>query len=461
LKGVLFSALDAAQKLGARYVDIRSQCFDVAAIAVVSGDVQESATYMESGLGARALAESSWGFASSTRIKERDAIKTAEFATRGAKIEDIANGADKKVDLAQVNTVEADIPLRAKIDPREIALEEKLNLVLALDRKIRRNPLIKSSIIRYQDRVVESFFCNTENSFVHQSGAYSSLSVKATARRGSTIRSYSKSFGATAGYEFYQNLDTDKIVDQIANTLRDSLDATTVKKGRYPVVLGNQMSGVFVHEAVGHLAEADFYDNKLSCFTGRMGEKVASETVSVVDDPSIENEYGSYKYDDEGVKGQKRRLIVDGVLLSLINNRETSAKLNMPPNGGFRAQSYRLYPLIRSSNTYIEPRDWDFDELISDIKLGIFVKDSSGGGADPSSGLYHFNAQQAALIERGEITKPLINVAVSGQILESLREIDGVGKDTVLNSGLCHKQGQYVPVCHGGPWVRLKRGLIN
>ena len=198
-----------------------------------------------------------------------------------------------------------------------------------------------------------------------------------------------------------------------------------------------------------------------SCFEGLMGEKIGSVLVTIKDDATIPGLFGGFVYDDEGVKTRTKVLIENGVLNDLILSRETAARLGMEPNGGARAESYHYRPIVRMSNTYIDRGDATLKDMLEGIKLGVYAKDSRGGQVNTSQGFFQFNAQEAYLIENGEITKPLRDVSLSGKTLDILKLIDMVGNDLTLgHPGICGK-GQSAPVGDGGPHIRISKCVVG
>lgn len=197
---------------------------------------------------------------------------------------------------------------------------------------------------------------------------------------------------------------------------------------------------------------------------GLLGETIAAPGVNVFDDPGIDGAFGSYPYDHEGVIAQRKEIIRDGVLVGFITDRESAHELGIPPNGGARAADHSSRPIVRMSNTMIGPGDRSYDEIFEDIKLGILAKGSRGGQVDTTKGTFQFNAQEAYLIERGEITQPLRDVSLSGDILTTLKHIDAMTREIHLGEpGFCGKGGelQIIPVGDGGPYVRFREIVIG
>jgi TldD protein len=226
-------------------------------------------------------------------------------------------------------------------------------------------------------------------------------------------------------------------------------------------IVDPDMTGVLVHEAFGHASEADLVLAGESILDGRMGEKLGADDVTIFDDPNMEGAFGSFPYDDEGVRGGRKVLMEDGVLTAFIHSRETAGRMGLEPNGAARSQDHSSRPLVRMSNTCMEAGDMSHEELFEGVKEGIYLKGTRGGEVDPAKGTFQFGAQEAFLVEDGEVTRPLRDVALMGSILETLLNVDGIGKDFCLASpGFCGK-GQTVPVCDGGPHVRFLDAVVG
>jgi len=208
-------------------------------------------------------------------------------------------------------------------------------------------------------------------------------------------------------------------------------------------VLGPNIVGVFVHEAFGHLAEADLTLSG-SVLSDKFGKKIASNVVTFYDDGTIPGAFGSFKYDDEGVPAQKTLLVKDGVVVGLMHNRETAHKLNAQPTGNARAEDFRFEPIIRMRNTFMEPKDYSFEELVEDIKLGYYLKNFRGGQAN-LNGVFQVGIQEAYEIVNGEVGAPVRNASMSGNTLETLLKVDAAGKDFELWPGRCERVKQ--PSC--------------
>jgi TldD protein len=191
----------------------------------------------------------------------------------------------------------------------------------------------------------------------------------------------------------------------------------------------------------------------------KLQKKIASKNVTFYDDGTIKDAFGSFKYDDEGVPSQKTLLVKNGTVVGLMHNRETAYKLNANPTGNARAENFRFEPIIRMRNTFMEPRDFSFEELIEDLKFGYYLKNFRGGQAN-LNGTFQVGFQEAYEIVNGEVGKPIRDASLSGNTLETLTKIDAVGEDFELWPGRCGK-GQIAFVCDGGPHVRVKEVVVG
>jgi TldD protein len=221
------------------------------------------------------------------------------------------------------------------------------------------------------------------------------------------------------------------------------------------------MAGTFAHEAIGHALEADLIINKNSTIT-RIGQHVGSEHVSITDDPTIPREFGSYPFDSEGVPASKTRLVERGRVNSFMHSRETAYKTRQKVTGNARSAGPTEFPLVRMSNTFFEPGDKSLEELLEGVKSGVYVRGFKGGVSDTDTGFFQFAAPHGNLIENGELGKPLRDITLLGNIIETLKKVDAAGKDLKTGfPGICGKADQSVPVGGGGPHIRIKEMLVG
>jgi TldD protein len=229
------------------------------------------------------------------------------------------------------------------------------------------------------------------------------------------------------------------------------------------VVLAPGWPGVMLHEAVGHGLEGDFNRKQTSAFAGLMGQRVAANGVTVVDDGTIAQRRGSLTVDDEGTPTSRTVLIENGILVGYMQDRQNARLMGMKPTGNGRRQSYAYAPMPRMTNTYMLAGDRDPDEIIASVKTGIFAKNFGGGQVDITSGKYVFNVTEAYRIEDGKLREPLKGAMLIGNGPTDLNRISMIGNDLELDPGIgtCGKNGQGVPVGVGQPTLRMDRITVG
>jgi TldD protein len=460
LEDEIDKAVDYIMKKGARYTDIQIEEIGETVIDLRDDTIREMSYGIERGIGVRVLYNNSWGFASANIDRVPKSKKTFEDAFKLAKI-----SAEKckreKIDLASVEVIRDNVKINAG-NPTDVGIEEKVGVVNDSYRAAKeQSNRIKSVIVVYSDGYAKCVFANTEGTFIVSELPAVYLSVRAISKLHGTIQEGRESIGAVAGFEFVEKEDPQIMGQRAADKAVRLLDAELPPAGRHSVVMDNELVGVFMHEALGHAAEADHVIAGESILENKLGERLASDFLSVADDPSIKDSFGYYKYDDEGVRAEKKRIIEKGVLKTYLHNRETAGKLNGMP-GNARAEGYAEMPIPRMSNIVVEPGEWTFREMVEDMKSGIYACGMKGGEVDTIRGEFQFSAEEAFLIENGNLSQRLKNVSLSGKTLDVLRGIDAVGKNVKRGSiGYCGKNDQLVPVSEYAPHLRAREILIG
>ncbi len=458
LKDILIKVADAAaQKFGAEYVEVRAQSLFKTMLTLKEGRVEAVKQGIENGSALRVLMNGAWGFASVGALDVEtltDAVSVACKMARAA-----SSRLKMPIELVETKAVEDRVLVKPRKDPSKIPIEDKINTTLAMNNTILGyDSRVKSCTIDYLDLTGTNYFINNEGTYIEQGKLYVWSRITATATEADVFTFSREEIGSTAGYEIF-DVETPEIVgERVAKRAVEQLRAKPPKGGTFPVVLGPNVVGVFVHEAFGHLAEADLTLSG-SVLLDKLGKKMASDVVTFYDDGTIRGAFGSFKHDDEGVPAQKTILVKDGVVVGLMHNRETAQKFNTKPTGNARAEDFRFEPIIRMRNTFMEPKDYSFEELIEDIKFGYYFKSFRGGQAN-LDGTFQVGIQEAYEIVNGEVGEPVCNASISGNTLETLFKVDAVGKDFELWPGRCGK-GQTAFICDGGPHIRVKEALVG
>ena len=319
----------------------------------------------------RALIRGGWGFTSFNSLEALPsrielAIKQAQLAGKG------------KSQLAPVEPVVDRVPAGIDKNPVEIPLADKKRLLDEYSDIIWQTPKLQTSVINYGDSHRKLIFISSPGSYIEQERADVTLRLMAIATDGNEVQQANLSLGSRGDFNSIKGLH--RQVAEMAQRSVELLSAPQVKGGEYTVILDPVLAGVFVHEAFGHLSESDFvYENERMRDIMTLGKEFGSAELNIVDSALVPRLRGSYKYDDEGVPASKTYLIREGKLVGRLHSRETAARMKEKATGNARAVSYRYPPIVRMTNTYIEPGVVAFDDMIADIKEGVYVKNWYGG----------------------------------------------------------------------------------
>ena len=401
----------------------------------------------------RALVRGGWGFTSFNSLDELSG--RMELAIRQARL---AGTGESR--LAPVAPVVDTVPTGIDSNPVDIPLKQKKQLLDEYNEIIWRTPKLQTSVIGYGDSIKKSIFLSSAGSYIEQERADVIFRLTAVATSGNEVQQANLSLGSRGDFGAIRHLHED--VAQTAKRAVELLSAPQIKGGEYTVVLDPVLAGVFVHEAFGHLSEADFvYENEKLRRIMTLGKKFGSKKLNIVDSAAEPGLRGSYRYDDEGVPASKTYLIREGKLVGRLHSRETAARMNEPPSGNARAVSYRYPPIVRMTNTYIEPGSISFDDMIADIKEGIYAKNWYGGTT--SMEMFTFSAGEAYMIRNGQIAELVRPVVLTGNVFTTLKNIDAIGNDLEMNQGGgCGKGEQSpLPVSNGSPHIRIRRCLVG
>lgn len=447
----LFEKVIAKTSSQVDYIDIRAGAGNATSILMKDSNVDEINTGMSLAATVRVLNNGAWGFAHTT-----DLSKLNEITDTAIKFSNSLKG---DVQLSETDIIKDKVAVYVKIPFNDISIEEKKDIMKQANDAALIDK-VNSTTVSYSDSEVDSIFLNSEGSEIQVKTSRVRMALNASATDGEIIQFGHGSLGGVKGFEAIAETDIEQFGRTIGEKAVRLLDAKPAPSGNFPVIADPELTGVLVHEALGHAVEGDLILQNDSILKDKMGCKIASDIVNIFDDASLKEGFGYYPYDVEGVKTAPNQLVKDGELVSLLNSRETASKLNMKSSGNARS-AISDQPIVRMSNTYLQPGDNTFEELIEDIPDGIYLKGSRGGQVDTGKGIFQFNAAEGYLIKDGEITTPLRDVSLSGNILETLKNIDAIGNDFKLSVGFCGKDGQTAPVGDGGPHTRILNSLVG
>lgn len=449
----------AIARSNADYTEVRIEREDRSQVDFQRDKLENIERSSEVGGIVRCLKNGGWGSAVFNDLKTLD-TRIAE-ATRAAGL--VATRRETPAELAPVPTVQEEKRVELARDFRDIPLKEKKalaegynNLLLAHDKRI------VSTRVRYTDSFREVTVANSEGTFIVQEIPDITLLVLAVASDGaSNIQQGFESIGEAAGFELL--LGREEEVRGAAQRAVDLIEARSVKGGQYTVILDPHLAGVFIHEAFGHFCEADFlYENPRLAKIMTLGKRFGGELLNVVDEGYIPGLRGNTPYDDEGVARKRTTLIRNGVLTGLLHSRETARAMGAEPTGNARAVSYAHPPIVRMTNTYIEPGADTFDDMLRGVDRGLYAVKAYGGQTVFEQ--FTFSAAYAYEIRNGEVGELVKDVVLTGNLFETLRAIDKIGNDLELHggSGGCGKGGQFpLPVTDGSPHIRAQNVTIG
>ncbi len=448
---------DALARSRADFTEIRLERTWTSAVSF-RGRRLESATASEDQGGfVRALLRGcGWGVAAFTSLDQlATMVARAGELSRALRLE-------RPIRLADVPPREADVILDLDGDVRGVPLAEKKRLLEAYNAEMLAvDDRIVDTLASYYDAVTEYWYVNSEGTVLHELRPDVTLSGSAVARRDGIIERGLESVGWRRGWASVQ--DRAAGFRQAATRAVALLDAPRVKGGTYPVVLDPELAGVFIHEAFGHLSEADFiYENPQAREMMTLGRRFGNAVLNAGDNGAAAGLRGTLPFDDEGTPTQDTVLIREGVLVGRLHSRETAAAMGERPTGNARATSFRHPPIVRMTNTYIGNGRGSFADLIKDIKLGVYACSAFGGQTLLEN--FSFTAAYGHMIRDGVVAELVKDVVIAGNLFQTLERIDHIAGDFRWNQmgGGCGKGGQFpLPVTEGAPHVRIEQALVG
>lgn len=445
---------DALKGAKADYIEIRVQEGSSTNINYVGKGLESISEGNGIGGSVRALIDGGWGFAAFNNVENlTDYVQAAVEQAR------LLGGGDAS--LAPIPVTTDHVTPKVGLDPRDISLDDKHDLCKKYNDIILSHRDIKTSNVRYTDSHGTTYFTSSEGSLIVQETIFCGITVLAMAKDGMNVQRAWESVGDLRGYN--NVLALEEKCEEISRKAIELLSAKPIEGGIYTVIADPRLCGVFAHEAFGHLSEGDFiYENERLKKIMQIGKRFGCDELSIVDDGTLAGEAGYNKYDSEGTPTQKTYLIKDGILTNRLHSRETAVKMHEKPTGNARAISYAAEPIVRMTNTYIEPRDWAFEKMLEDTPDGIYCIGSVGGMTNTE--MFTFSAAEAFRIRDGKLAERLRDVVLTGNVFQTLMDIDAIGNDMALFGGLggCGKGGQSpLRVSDGGPHIRIQNVVIG
>ena len=462
-------AVDYAGRLGAEYAEARFQRDLTESVILKNGSPEISARSISRGVGIRVLVKGSLGFSSTSNLT-RDSIRKAVRAAVS-----IARASSKLgggISMSEEKPSRAKVEVKPRIRFEAVDVDAKIEFLKEVDGYAVE--ACERLGVKLPSRLLEVGRWDTEKHLITSDGAdiyhriprvMAEYLITAHSPQHGAIQRFEE-LGESRGWEAVEAWRLPERLEHEAKAIsKVLLEGVEPPRDPVDVVIGSEIVGLACHESAGHPGEADRILGREAAQGGEsyvkpelLGTRIGSDVVTVVDDPTLRNSFGYYLYDDEGVEARERRLIENGVLKELLQNRETAAIFQVKSNGSARADSYDSEPIIRMANTYMKPGDHSLEELIEDVRDGVYIKSYQEWNIDDRRWNQRYVGVEAYRIKGGELCEPVRNPVLELTTRGFYSSIDAVGKDLKFSAGYCGKGDplQSVPVWFGGPSVRLR-----
>ena len=442
--------LKEAVKNGGDFADIYIERTQPAYIHLEDNKIEKVVSGIDSGAGLRVIFNGKTVYAYTNDLSDDSLLKLSD--TVRAAVKEKKDWPD--IDIRKKKPT---IDFRIIKRPDGIDTDKKVQIVKKAN-DIARG--IDSRIIQvmavYRDTLQNVTIGNTDGFLTEDERVYTTAMIQVVAADGKIIQTGQEPIGGLIGFELFDENPIEKVAETAAKRAVMMLKARPAPGGRMPVVLSADAGGTMIHEAIGHGLEADLAMQGLSVYSKKIGEMVASPVITVIDDATLPNKRGSFRFDDEGIEAQKTILVENGILKGYMYDRLWSMKEGVRSTGNGRRESYKYRPIPRMTNTLIAPGDSNPEDIIKSTQSGLFVKKMGGGQVNTVNGDFVFEVSEGYLIENGKIGEPVRGATLTGNGPEALKDIDIVGNDLGFSIGTCGKDGQGVPVADAQPTLRIK-----
>lgn len=447
--------LDAALSTGADFAEVFVEHSVFSILQTGERKVKQSSSGLDYGIGIRVFKDLFSAYAYTNVMERENLLKTAYKAAAAIK--------GKKQDL-KFDLVNAEIENKHKIKilSDSIKKTDKASLMHEIaEYAYQYSPDIIRADGMYLEKERQILVANSLGVWAEDKLNRSRYLLTTVARRDKSQNEAMSNFGGLYGWELFDGRDFKKFAEETAENAISQLDAEDCPSGKMDVIVGSGFGGVIFHEACGHGLEATAVAKNASVFAGKLGQKVASDLVTAYDDATIPNAWGSINIDDEGIVGQKKLLIENGILKGYMVDRFNGRRMGMEPNGCARRQSYKYAPTSRMSNTFIANGTSTLEEMIANTEYGLYAEKMAGGSVEPASGEFNFSVDRAFIIEKGKIKQQVKGAKLIGTGIEVLQNIDMVGQNLDLACGMCGSVSGRIPTTVGQPALRIKKITVG
>jgi TldD protein len=456
--------LREALKEGGEFSDLFFEQTHSAVIVCEEDRIEKVISGLDTGVGLRIFFGRKTFYGFTTEISKESLFNLARRISRSAK----EGGGEKNIGVIQApQAALSSRPISKSLypiakPPEGVSMEEKASVVKRGNDVARRlNPHVQQVKVLYRDFQQKLSILNSEGLFMEGERVGTVFSVQVVSSKGDVLQTGYEPVGGTMGFELFDLHPPEEVAEVAAKRSLLLLSARKAPTGRMAVVLSSEAGGTMIHEAIGHGLEADLAQQGLSVYSKKIGEKVASTLITVVDDPSLPQKRGSYAFDDEGVASRRTTLVEEGILKGYLYDRLTALEEGVESSGNGRRESYQHKPIPRMSNTMILPGKMNPEEIVRSVEKGLFVRKMGGGQVNTVNGDFIFEVNEGYLIEKGSVGEPVRGATLIGNGPQVLKEIDMVGSDLGFGIGTCGKDGQGVPVADAQPTLRIPELVVG
>jgi TldD protein len=456
--------LREALKEGGEFADLFFEQTHSAVIICEEDRIEKVISGLDIGVGLRIFFARKTFYGFTTEISKESLFNLARRISRSAK----ECGGEKSIGITHApQAALSSRPISKSLypiakPPDRISMEEKASVVMRANEMARRlNPHVQQVKVLYRDFQQKLTILNSEGLFIEGERVGTVFSVQVVSSKGDVLQTGYEPVGGTMGFEVFDLHPPEEVAEVATKRSLLLLSARKAPMGRMTVVLSSEAGGTMIHEAIGHGLEADLAQQGLSVYSKKIGEKVASSLITVVDDPTLPQKRGSYAFDDEGVASRRTTLVEEGILKGYLYDRLTALEEGVASSGNGRRESYQHKPIPRMSNTMILPGKMNPEEIVRSVEKGLFVRKMGGGQVNTVNGDFIFEVNEGYLIEKGSVGEPVRGATLIGNGPQVLKEIDMVGSDLGFGIGTCGKDGQGVPVGDAQPTLRIPELVVG
>ena len=454
-KQLIDKILTEALSTGGDFAEIFVEKKSSSNLFMIDGKVESSISGRDFGIGIRIFKGLFSVYGYTNDMNEESLLKATK------KIASSISGTKEDI---TINLIKQDIENINKIQiyPQDIKKSEKIELMKIASHSAKDYDKHISQVrVSLGDVKQNILIANSEGLFTTDERVRGRISIESVASDGNDMQTGRISPGASAGFEFFRNMDIEAQAREASKIAKTMLFASYAPSGKFPVVIDNRFGGVIFHEACGHGLEASSVAKGNSIFAGKMGQMIASPLVSAVDDGTLPNEWGSLTIDDEGHKTQRNLLIENGILKGYLVDKLNGRRMDMKSTGSGRRESYKYAPTSRMTNTFILNGKSSFDEIIKNTEYGIYAKNMGGGSVNPATGDFNFAVMEGYIIRNGEICEPVRGATLIGNGGEVLKKIDMVGNNLGFGQGMCGSSSGSIPTNVGEPTIRVSEITVG